>query len=321
MHSPSLSSHHPGRRASEDDTGSRFPLTQAELGTAAVKLGGSFLSGMRVLGGMALGAARAGVEAAAVAAERRYSTAGGYSAGDGRYTGERQYSAEDARYGAPRESRPFSRSAPAASTSGGNAEGRYGPHQEENIAGTALDTAATSHAEYYVTVVDLAALRTSGTSSSSKTLRTSTDNPPPAPAVIAEFLVGKEHPISLLEFSTDGTSLMVATRSGQTMKVFQLRPAISGLRLRSTSASNVVSSPHSDTSALPSPVHVYDLRRGRTSAVVDSLTWAHDARWMAVATEKGTVHVFATNPYGGPTDERSHLGGRVVNVDEPVRSL
>lgn len=39
-------------------------MTQAELGNAAAKLGGSVLSGMRTLGGMAISAARAGVAAA-----------------------------------------------------------------------------------------------------------------------------------------------------------------------------------------------------------------------------------------------------------------
>lgn len=37
-----------------------------------------------------------------------------------------------------------------------------------------------------------------------------------------------------------------------------------------------------------------------------------------MATEKGTIHVFATNPYGGPADEQSHLTGRVVNPKEVV---
>lgn len=39
-------------------------MTQAELGNAAAKLGGSVLSGMRTLGGMAISAACAGVAAA-----------------------------------------------------------------------------------------------------------------------------------------------------------------------------------------------------------------------------------------------------------------
>ena len=39
-------------------------MTQADLGNAAVKIGGSMLSGMKTLGGMAFSAARAGVNAA-----------------------------------------------------------------------------------------------------------------------------------------------------------------------------------------------------------------------------------------------------------------
>ena len=39
-------------------------MTQAELGHAAVKIGGSVLSGMKSLGGLAFSAAKAGVNAA-----------------------------------------------------------------------------------------------------------------------------------------------------------------------------------------------------------------------------------------------------------------
>lgn len=51
-------------------------------------------------------------------------------------------------------------------------------------------------------------------------------------------------------------------------------------------------------------------------AVVDSLTWAHDGLWLAIATAKGTAHVFATNSYGGPSDKQSHFSGRIVNPSE-----
>jgi hypothetical protein len=61
------------------------------------------------------------------------------------------------------------------------------------------------------------------------------------------------------------------------------------------------------------PWHMYDLRRGRTSAVVENLDWASDGRWIAVATKKRTVHVFAANPYGGLPDGQSHIKGRVCN--------
>jgi hypothetical protein len=63
---------------------------------------------------------------------------------------------------------------------------------------------------------------------------------------------------------------------------------------------------------------MYDLRRGRTSAVVENLDWASDGRWMAVATKKRTIHIFATNPYGGQPDGESHVRGRVYNSSKLV---
>jgi hypothetical protein len=65
----------------------------------------------------------------------------------------------------------------------------------------------------------------------------------------------------------------------------------------------------------PTPWYVYDLRRGRTSAVVEVVECGDDARWVAFTTRKRTVHV---NSYGGKTGQRSHLEGRVRNVDELV---
>ncbi|SRR5260221_7508285 len=66
------------------------------------------------------------------------------------------------------------------------------------------------------------------------------------------------------------------------------------------------------------PWHLYDLRRGRTSAVVENLDWATDGRWIAVSTQKRTVHIFATNPYGGQPDGQSHVKGRVCNSPKSV---
>lgn len=66
------------------------------------------------------------------------------------------------------------------------------------------------------------------------------------------------------------------------------------------------------------PWHMYDLHRGRTSAVVENLDLATDGRWIAVATQKRTVHIFATNPYGGQPDGQSHVKGRVCNSPKLV---
>ena len=69
------------------------------------------------------------------------------------------------------------------------------------------------------------------------------------------------------------------------------------------------------------PWHMYDLRRGRTSAVVEGLDWANDGRWIALATQKRTVHIFATNPYGGQPDVQSHVKGKVCNSSTLVSPL
>ncbi|PPQ86598.1 hypothetical protein CVT24_007880, partial [Panaeolus cyanescens] len=61
--------------------------------------------------------------------------------------------------------------------------------------------------------------------------------------------------------------------------------------------------------------HVYNLRRGRTYASIEGCEVARDGRWTAISTDHRTVHVFATNPYGGPGDVASHVDGRVRNVD------
>lgn len=69
---------------------------------------------------------------------------------------------------------------------------------------------------------------------------------------------------------------------------------------------------------MSAPWHLYNLRRGRTHAVVDGLDWANDGRWFAMGTRKRTVHVFAVNPNGGVPDKMSHMGGRVFDPSSQV---
>ncbi|KAF8960527.1 hypothetical protein BDZ97DRAFT_2077461, partial [Flammula alnicola] len=59
----------------------------------------------------------------------------------------------------------------------------------------------------------------------------------------------------------------------------------------------------------------YGLYRGRTTAAVEDLSWARDGRWLAVGTRNRAICVFPVNPYGGKSDIRSHMDGRVRNVD------
>ncbi|CAG8791336.1 16309_t:CDS:2, partial [Acaulospora morrowiae] len=64
--------------------------------------------------------------------------------------------------------------------------------------------------------------------------------------------------------------------------------------------------------------HVYKLSRGYTDAIVGEggVGWSGDSRWCAVASGRGTIHVFAINPYGGPAHIPSHVTGWVNNMDE-----
>lgn len=130
--------------ASDDNT-LKFPLTQAELGVAASKLGVSVLSGMKVLGGMAFSAARAGVTAAATAAERRYSA---------------EVNANPVVPG-----KFFSRSAPAAS---GRDEQHDTPHAGDTVQDNAsaldasvVDRQSPTDDTHHITVVDLDSIRSS----------------------------------------------------------------------------------------------------------------------------------------------------------------
>ncbi|KAA1478047.1 hypothetical protein DENSPDRAFT_632230 [Dentipellis sp. KUC8613] len=126
---------------------------------------------------------------------------------------------------------------------------------------------------------------------------------------IAEFMVSRRQPVAALRWAADGASVLAIPEDGQTAKVFQVRPVPRALR----HASRVEGSSDEQQSA---PWHMYDLRRGRTSAVVEGVDWSADGRWVAIGSKKRTVHVFATNPYGGKPDEKSHMKGRVFSCTQ-----
>lgn len=174
----------------------------------------------------------------------------------------------------------------------------------------------------HVTVLDLAPL---------------TAPSPRVPELIVEFLASKRQLISALRFSADGSALMVVPGDGQTIKVFQLQPVPRTFRFvineteQLEEGQNAPMLPVCDLISIlvvmvltllkeSAPWHMYDLRRGRTSAIVEDLDWATDGRWIAAATQKRTVHIFATNPYGGQPDGHSHINGKVYNSSKSVGS-
>lgn len=98
----------------------------------------------------------------------------------------------------------------------------------------------------------------------------------------------------------------------------QDRQSSGPIRQGSRSTVDSISSLTADVDEANVPWHAYDLRRGRTSGVIEAVNYSGDGRWAGVCTRKRTVHIFATNPYGGKSDEASHVEGRMRNVNKYV---
>ncbi|KAG9076369.1 hypothetical protein FS749_011877, partial [Ceratobasidium sp. UAMH 11750] len=115
--------------------------------------------------------------------------------------------------------------------------------------------------------------------------------------------------------------LAVSGSDGVYVRVFEVRPkghySNGGPELAAGGDSSTLES--RDTGSL---WHWYDLQRGVTRRRVTAVVWSADSKWIGVVTVRGTMHVFAVNPYGGPPTGASHLlgSGRVVNMSEPQRA-
>ncbi|CAG8452643.1 13160_t:CDS:10 [Cetraspora pellucida] len=123
------------------------------------------------------------------------------------------------------------------------------------------------------------------------------------PSVIAHFSP-HTHPVGHLSFNPSGSFLFTTSIQGHQFHVFE----IVGKSRQHRSNKNLK--------------HVYQLSRGYTNASVSDggVGWSGDSRWCAVASGRGTIHVFAINPYGGPAHVPSHITGWVNNVDELPRT-
>lgn len=256
----------------------------------ALKVGGTVLSGVKSLGGIAYSAA----------AEYAKSRAG---AGDHSRVAQGQSSVMSGV-----SNLFFSRSAPAASSGHSDpvevtspSSGLF-PNTQDRQAEADSSTLSSG---YHITVLDLGSLLAGDS---------------PSVRIISEFIAFKHQPVSSLKFTLDGTSLLVSPRDGQAVRTFQVRPTPSVLL---PIDSKKYASDHQTAlvgrqfNAEPSsPWHMYNLRRGRTTAVIDGIEVSPDGRWVAFGTRKATVHVFAINPYGGKPDLRSHIENRVRNTDE-----
>jgi len=151
------------------------------------------------------------------------------------------------------------------------------------------------------------------------------------PEVVTEIVVPRSQPISKLSFSKDGTRLAVSSKDGHTTRVYDIHPTSNVVRRVLTGPRGGPDSGYADDlrslihaglhTGRVAPVHAYDLQRGRTSAVIENISWNDDMRWVAIGSRKRTVHVFPINPYGGRPDDASHLEGHVRNATEFVSPL
>ncbi|XP_044255626.1 breast carcinoma-amplified sequence 3 homolog isoform X2 [Tribolium madens] len=112
-------------------------------------------------------------------------------------------------------------------------------------------------------------------------------------AVIAHFVAHTEA-IVCLSFDPSGMLLLTADKRGHDFHVFRIQP-------------------HPGGPALAAVHHLYILHRGDTSAKVQDMCFSPDSRWVTVSTLRGTTHVFAVTPYGGPISVRTHATTHVVN--------
>ncbi|KAF9652801.1 hypothetical protein BDM02DRAFT_2601811 [Thelephora ganbajun] len=276
----------------------RSPVTTSDVGQAALRVGGTVLSGVKALGGFALNVAK------------------------------------NKAFGDPT---PSHSSIPQMTSvdghSGSGISALFKPIQDIRRQRTASPTEATEatttmqsvltvfpslpgssdSTSRYITIMDLLPLLTS-------TGRT------PEPEVATEVVIPRSQPISKLSFSNDGTRLAVSSKDGHIVRVYDIRPTSKVIRqvlagprsgLDSGYADDLRSLIHAGLhTGQVAPVHVYDLQRGRTNAVIENISWNDDTRWLAIGSRKRTVHVFPVNPYGGRPDDASHLEGRVKNATE-----
>eukprot|EP01117_Protostelium_nocturnum_P009683 TRINITY_DN3459_c0_g1_i4.p1 TRINITY_DN3459_c0_g1~~TRINITY_DN3459_c0_g1_i4.p1 ORF type:complete len:637 (+),score=100.50 TRINITY_DN3459_c0_g1_i4:166-2076(+) len=95
-------------------------------------------------------------------------------------------------------------------------------------------------------------------------------------------------PISAMAFDPSGSLLVTASIDGRYFNVFRVSP----------DSPNVVNS---------NIKHLYKLQRGVTPASIQSISFSADSRWIAVNSIRGTTHIFAINPTGGPVNVHTHL--------------
>nr|XP_043608830.1 autophagy-related protein 18f [Erigeron canadensis] len=99
-------------------------------------------------------------------------------------------------------------------------------------------------------------------------------------SVIAQFKA-HDSAIASLCFDPSGTLLVTASVHGHNFNVYRIMP---------------------DPENSASYVHLYRLQRGFTNAVIQDISFSVDSRWITISSSRGTSHLFAISPSGGPVN-------------------
>ncbi|KAM0018543.1 putative transcription factor WD40-like family [Helianthus debilis subsp. tardiflorus] len=102
-------------------------------------------------------------------------------------------------------------------------------------------------------------------------------------SVITQFKA-HDSPIASLCFDPSGILLVTASVHGHSFNVFRITPG-----------------PANGASY----THLYRLQRGFTNAVIQDISFSVDSRWITISSSRGTSHLFAISPSGGPVNMQS----------------
>ncbi|KZT62408.1 hypothetical protein CALCODRAFT_462601 [Calocera cornea HHB12733] len=111
--------------------------------------------------------------------------------------------------------------------------------------------------------------------------------------------------VALLSWNATSSLLFVAGTDGRVFNIYEMR---NKSRLAST-----IPIPAGVEEGLPHVWHRYELRRGSTPATVVRAVWSADGRWLAVGTQRRTVHLYALSPYTGLPSVDTHGSAKIRN--------
>ena len=250
----------------------RFGMSQADLGEAAVMIGGSVLSGMKTLGGIAFSPTRAGVNASVSGGDQQQQAPSHKRSQSGSSSGRAADAlgmlfSKSARAGtaSPHEYQTAADCRRRSLRVSSPVEGGLGFDSQATVTPGSFPPPPTSPvapaAGCNVTVVDLHPL-----------LSSSSAQPEP----VAQFTFPRPQALSALKFSPDGTSLALCSKDGHAICVLQLRPASRTLRQPPPERTPQHSRSKAGRDGAPQRdyLHVLDLAKGHLA--LDAL--AHESK-------------------------------------------